>query len=43
MTGVVFALALLALLVALAFYGGIYYSIPRMLSKWVTRLTLPVS
>jgi uncharacterized membrane protein len=32
-----FALMLLALLLALAVYAGLYYSVPRMLLKWLTR------
>ncbi len=35
--GTSFAVALLALLMALAVYAGLYYSVPRMLVKWLTR------
>lgn len=37
-----FALMLLGLLVALSIYAGLYYSIPRMLLKWLTRRAIPV-
>lgn len=40
--GVAFALVLLSLLVALSIYAGLYYSVPRMLLKWLTRRAIPV-
>ena len=40
--GAAFALMLLGLLVALSIYAGLYYSIPRMLLKWLTRRAIPV-
>ncbi len=41
-TGVAFALVLVGLLVALLIYAGLYYSIPRLLLKWLTRRAIPV-
>ena len=35
--GVAFALTLLGLVVALSIYAGLYYTVPRMLLKWLTR------
>ncbi len=35
--GIAFALALLAAMLALVVYAGLYYSIPRMLVKWLSR------
>jgi len=35
--GTGFALTLLALLLVLAVYAGLYYSVPRMLVKWLSR------
>ena len=35
--GVAIALTLLGLLVALSIYAGMYYTVPRMLLKWLTR------
>ena len=37
LAGVAFALALLGLLVALSIYAGLYYTVPKMLLKWLTR------
>ena len=35
--GIVFALTLLGLLIALSVYAGLYYSVPRILVKWLCR------
>jgi len=35
-----FALALLALLVALSVFAGLYYFAPRMLVKWLSQRSL---
>jgi len=35
-----FALALLALLTALSIFAGLYYSVPRMIVKWLSRRAL---
>ena len=40
--GAALALTLLGLLVALCIYAGLYYTVPRMLLKWLTRRALPV-
>ncbi len=40
--GVAIALTLLGLLVALSIYAGMYYTVPRMLLKWLTRRAIPV-
>ena len=40
--GVAIALTLLGLLVALSIYAGMYYTVPRMLLKWLTRRQIPV-
>jgi hypothetical protein len=40
--GVAIAVTLLGLLVALSIYAGLYYSVPKMLVKWLTRLAIPV-
>ena len=34
------AIGLLALLIALATYGGLFYSVPRFLLKWWSRRAL---
>ncbi len=40
--GAAFALMLLGLLLALSIYAGLYYSIPRMLLKWLSRRAIPI-
>jgi hypothetical protein len=35
--GVAVAVTILGLLVALSIYAGLYYTVPRMLLKWLTR------
>jgi hypothetical protein len=40
--GLGFALTLLALLLALSIYAGLYYTVPRMVLKWLTRQAIPV-
>ena len=39
--GAAIALTLLGLLVALSIYAGLYYTVPRMLLKWLTRRCAP--
>jgi hypothetical protein len=39
--GAALALTFLGLLVALSIYAGLYYTVPRMLLKWLTRRALP--
>ncbi|MDG3007103.1 hypothetical protein [Paludisphaera mucosa] len=39
--GVSFALTLLLSLAALSVYAGLYYSLPRMLMKWLSRRAIP--
>ena len=39
--GVALALTLLGLLVALSICAGLYYTVPRMLLKWLTRQAIP--
>ena len=34
------AIAMLALLISLWFYGGVYYSLPRAVLKWLSRRAL---
>ena len=36
------ALTLLVLLVGLSIYAGLYYTVPRMVLKWLTRQAIPV-
>ena len=40
--GIVFALALLGLLIALSVYAGLYYTVPRILLKWLCRRAIRV-
>ncbi len=40
--GTVFALTLLGLLIALSVYAGLYYSVPRILVKWLCRRAIGV-
>jgi len=40
--GFVFALSLLGLLLALSFYAGLYYTVPRILLKWLCRRAIRV-
>ena len=42
LVGVAIALTLLGLLVALSIYAGLYYTVPKMLLKWLTRRAIPV-
>ena len=42
LVGVAIALTLLGLLVALSIYAGLYYTVPRMLLKWLTRRAIRV-
>ncbi len=42
LVGVTIALTLLGLLVALSIYAGLYYTVPRMLLKWLTRRAIPL-
>ena len=40
--GIVFALTLLGLLIALSVYAGLYYTVPRILLKWLCRRAIRV-
>ena len=40
--GIVFALTLLGLLIALSVYAGLYYTVPRILLKWSCRRAIRV-
>ena len=40
--GLGFAVTMLVLLVAALVYAGLYYSVPRMLLKWLSRRALRV-
>ncbi|MFI5456504.1 MAG: hypothetical protein ACHRXM_13725 [Isosphaerales bacterium] len=40
--GTVFALTLLGLLIALSVFAGLYYSVPRILLKWLCRQAIRV-
>ncbi len=40
--GIVFALTLLGLLIALSIYAGLYYTVPRILVKWWCRWAIRV-
>jgi hypothetical protein len=39
--GLVVAVTLLALLLAFSVYAGLYYTIPKMVLKWLSRRALP--
>jgi len=40
--GTVFALTLLGLLITVSVYAGLYYTVPRILLKWLCRRAIRV-